>query len=98
MPRINYEISDIIAGIPGSPDESGFDISLSKSYDDIREARFEEDSSISFGIWERELKKADWDLAEQLCVETLKTKSKDFQVVKRMRRIQLNPQTMEVKK
>ncbi len=80
MPRTNYEISDLIAEIPGSPDNVGFDISLSKPYDDIKDARFEEDDSVSFGIWERELKKADLESVEQLCVDALKTKSKDFQI------------------
>ena len=81
MSRVNYEIPDLLAGIPGSPDEVGYDISLSKIYDDIKDARFEEDGSVSFGIWERELKKADWDLVEQLTVDALKDKSKDFQIV-----------------
>ena len=81
MDRIKYEITDILAGIAGSPDEVGYDVSVSKVYDDIKHARFEEDSSVSFGVWERELKKADWELTEKLAVEALKTKSKDFQIL-----------------
>ena len=81
MNRINYEVSELLAGIPGSPDEVGYDVSVSKIYDDIKNAKFDEDSSVSFGIWERELKKADWELTEKLAVDALKTKSKDFQIV-----------------
>lgn len=81
MNRIKYEISDILAGIPGSMDEVGYDVSVSKIYDDIKNAKFEEDSSVSFGIWEHELKKADWELTERLTVDALKTKSKDFQIL-----------------
>ncbi len=81
MSREIYDNSDLLAKIPESPDEVGYDISISKVYDDIKNARFEEDSSVSFGVWERELKKADWALTEQLCVDALKTKSKDFQIL-----------------
>lgn len=81
MPRVKYDVSDLISGIVGSPDEVGYDISISKTYDDIRNARFEEDGSVSFGIWERALKKADWEEVERLSVEALKEKSKDFQIV-----------------
>lgn len=81
MSREIYDNFDLLAKIPESPDEVGYDISISKVYDDIKNARFEEDSSVSFGVWERELKKADWALTEQLCVDALKTKSKDFQIL-----------------
>ena len=81
MNRITYEISELLSGITGTPDEAGYDISVSKIYDDIKTSRFEEDASVSFGIWEHELKKADWELTEKLCVDALKTKSKDFQIL-----------------
>lgn len=81
MDRINYEIQDITAGIMGSPSGVGDDISLTHAYDDIKEARFSEDDSVSFGIWERELKKADWSLVEKLSVDAIRNKSKDFQIL-----------------
>ena len=81
MNRITYDISDILQPIENSQNGVGKDISLSKIYDDIKNARFEEDSSVSQGIWERELKKADWELTEKLCIEAIKTKSKDFQIL-----------------
>ena len=49
-------------------------------YDQIREARREEDSNLSQGIWQTEFKKADWQLVEKLCVDTLVTRSKDLQI------------------
>ncbi len=81
MNRKVYKNSELLAKIPESPDEVGYNISISKVYDEIKNARFEEDSSVSFGVWQRELKKADWALTEQLCVDALKNKSKDFQIL-----------------
>ena len=49
-------------------------------YDQIREARREEDDNLSQGVWERELKKADFIAVEQLCANVLEFRSKDLQV------------------
>ena len=81
MNRHQYNISNILKEIDGSPNSVGFDISLSRTYDEIKEARFEEDDSVSFGVWERDLKKADWQKVEKLCVEALESQSKDLQIV-----------------
>jgi type VI secretion system protein ImpA len=50
-------------------------------YDEIREARREEDDTLSQGIWERDLKKADFVLTENLCANALEFRSKDIQIV-----------------
>jgi type VI secretion system ImpA family protein len=50
-------------------------------YDEIREARSEEDASLSRGIWARELKKADWSEVLRLCQKVLETETKDLQIV-----------------
>lgn len=81
MSRIKYSILDILKDIENPKDICGEDLTLSKIYDDIKEARFEEDETLSFGVWEHDLKKADWEKVEQLCVEALITKSKDLQIV-----------------
>ena len=81
MNRVKYEVSDLLLEIAGTPDGVGYDISLSKIYDDIKDARFEEDDSVSFGVWERELKKADWILTEKLSIEAIKGKSKDIRII-----------------
>lgn len=50
-------------------------------YDQIKEAREEEDATLSQGVWERDLKKADWELVRHLCTDALETRTKDLQVV-----------------
>ncbi|CAO5674513.1 MAG: hypothetical protein HEEMFOPI_00073 [Holosporales bacterium] len=50
-------------------------------YDEIKEARREDDDSLSQGIWVRDLKKADFPLVEQLCGQTLEFRSKDIQII-----------------
>ncbi|MDR3031069.1 MAG: type VI secretion system ImpA family N-terminal domain-containing protein [Holosporales bacterium] len=81
MNRINYSIEDVLKNIGDSPNVCGEDLSLSQIYDAIRDARFEEDERLSLGVWERDLKKADWVLVEKICIETLITKSKDLQII-----------------
>lgn len=49
-------------------------------YDQIKEARREDDASLSMGIWETEIKKADWLLVEKICSDVLHNQSKDIQV------------------
>lgn len=75
----NFE--NIFKEIEGSPDGMGYDITLSRIYDEIKEAKFEEDDTVSFGIWERDLKKADWPKSIQLCSEALEKQSKDLQIL-----------------
>ena len=50
-------------------------------YDSIREARLQEDESLPQGVWQRDLKKADWGKVEALCVDALVTHTKDLQIV-----------------
>ncbi|MDR1333018.1 MAG: type VI secretion system ImpA family N-terminal domain-containing protein [Holosporales bacterium] len=80
MSRVQISLDAIVAEIGGSPDGVGYDVSLTKIYDEIKDARFEEDHSVSLGVWERELKRADWGLAEKLAFEALVEKSKDLQI------------------
>jgi len=49
-------------------------------YQRIVEARREDDSSLPQGIWEQPLKRADWALVEQLCMDALSHRSKDLQI------------------
>ena len=81
MVRSLYKIEDIFNEIAGSPDGVGYDLSLSKIYDDIKDARFEEDDRLSQGIWERDLKKADWNAVEKLSSDALIDQSKDLQII-----------------
>ncbi|MBC8462198.1 MAG: type VI secretion system protein TssA [Deltaproteobacteria bacterium] len=50
------------------------------TYDDIQEARREDDPNLPQGIWEAPLKKADWRTVQDLCLEALETRSKDLQI------------------
>lgn len=80
MPRIQFSIDDILKEIPNSSDGAGVDLSLTSTYDEIKNARYEEDDSLSFGIWKRDLKKADWALVEKLSFEALKDQTKSLQI------------------
>ena len=49
------------------------------TYDRIQEAR-KEDADLPQGVWERELKKADWNEVRDVCLEALESRSKDLQI------------------
>jgi type VI secretion system protein ImpA len=50
------------------------------TYDRIREARREDDATLTQGIYKTELKKADWREVERICAEALAHRSKDIQI------------------
>jgi type VI secretion system protein ImpA len=69
---------DLLNPIPGdSP--SGENVRYAPVYDQIREARREEED-VAQGEWQTELKKADWVVVVKLAGETLAKKSKDLQI------------------
>jgi type VI secretion system ImpA family protein len=49
-------------------------------YDAIREARRDEDPNLSQGVWQTDVKRADWHLVENLCTHALATQTKDLQI------------------
>lgn len=67
------------SALPTGPG-AGEDLRYAGLYDQIREARTEEDASLSLGIWEHELKRADWSTVESLCSQALGEQTKDLQV------------------
>ena len=69
---------DLLNPIPG-PNPSGENLRYAPVYDQIKEARREEDE-INQGEWTTALKKADWVLVVKLCSEALAKKSKDLQL------------------
>lgn len=81
MNRTTYSIDDILKPVENSANACGEDLSLSTVYDSIKSARFEEDERLSLGVWERDLKKADWELVERLCIDALKNESKDLRIL-----------------
>ncbi len=50
------------------------------TYDRIQEARRQEDPQLPVGVWEHELKEADWQLVSTLCTESLEHRTKDLQI------------------
>jgi len=59
---------------------AGKDLRYDNTYDLIREARREDDASLPQGVWERELKRADWEKVRDLCREAIENRSKDLQI------------------
>lgn len=49
-------------------------------YDQIKEARREDDPTLSQGVWQFTLKKADWAAVENLCCQALINQTKDLQI------------------
>jgi type VI secretion system protein ImpA len=49
-------------------------------YDDIKLLRERDDPTLPQGVWQRELKKADWPGVAQLCQSALETRTKDLQL------------------
>lgn len=74
-----YTISDLTNPIPGE-NPSGKSLRYEETYDRIREARREDDGTLSRGVWEYDLKRSDWSEVESVGVEALISKTKDLQI------------------
>ncbi|MFL9921717.1 type VI secretion system protein TssA [Paraburkholderia fungorum] len=63
-------------------DDSGAGVSLRYDavYQQIRDARHQDDATLPMGEWERPLIKADWKAVASLCSGALGNRSKDFQL------------------
>lgn len=64
----------------GFIDDVGEDLTYTSVYDDIRNARYEEDEQLSQGVWEHDIARADWNKVKSLCVDAIKNRSKDLQI------------------
>jgi len=71
--------SQLLEPIPGD-DICGADMSFSGAFDEIREARRQDDSSLAQGDWETDLKIAQWPRVKELAEDILSRQSKDMQV------------------
>ena len=49
-------------------------------YEQVREARREDDANLPQGVWQSELKRPDWGAVEALCCDALRQRSKDLQL------------------
>lgn len=71
---------DLLNPIDGD-NPSGKSLRYERVYDQIKEARTEDDESIPSGDWQRQVKRADFALVIKLAGEALATKSKDLQLL-----------------
>ncbi len=58
----------------------GVPIRYEPEYDILREARREDDASLPAGVWQTDIKRADWDKVQHLAETVLRTRSKDLVV------------------
>jgi type VI secretion system protein ImpA len=70
---------ELLAPIAGD-NPSGKDVAFEQIYEDIKEARRQDDASLAQGEWKAELKVAQWPKARDLCIEVLTHQGKDLQV------------------
>ncbi|HEV7921531.1 MAG TPA: type VI secretion system protein TssA [Thermoanaerobaculia bacterium] len=67
--------------LPISEDRpAGESLRFDPVYDEIKRLREQDDPTLPQGVWQRELKKADWKAVASLCSDTLATRTKDLQV------------------
>jgi type VI secretion system protein ImpA len=67
--------------LPISEDRpAGESLRFDPVFDEIKRLREQDDPSLPQGVWQRELKKADWSAVAALCADTLATRTKDLQV------------------
>jgi type VI secretion system protein ImpA len=75
----SLDIDKYLVPCPGD-NPAGETLRYEGTYDRIQEARKEEPAELPQGIWERELKKANWEEVKNQCLEVLENRSKDIQV------------------
>jgi type VI secretion system protein ImpA len=78
-PELRERQAALLAPIPGNQ-PCGIWLRHDSVYQQIAEARREDDPSLPQGIWEQAPKRADWALVEHLCQEALTQRSKDLQI------------------
>lgn len=71
-------VARLLEPIPGdSP--GGIDLRF-QGYSAIEEARRNENARLPQGVWQREVKQADWPRVEQLCIDALASHTKDLRI------------------
>ncbi|HEX7154203.1 MAG TPA: type VI secretion system protein TssA [Thermoanaerobaculia bacterium] len=67
--------------VPIAPETpAGESLRFDAVYDDVKRLREHDDATLPQGVWQRELKRADWPAVAQLCSEALEKRSKDLQL------------------
>lgn len=68
---------DLLAPLAGD-DPCGASLRYEGTFDAVRDARRDEDPNLPQGVWETDVKRADWPAVARLCEDALATKSKDL--------------------
>jgi type VI secretion system ImpA family protein len=76
---VTLAVEPLLLPIPGQR-PAGESLRFDRLYDEIRRLREEEDSTLPQGIWQHELKRADWPAVAAVCSEALTTRTKDLQI------------------
>lgn len=74
------EFLELLDDIPGD-DPCGKSLKYDLLYDKIREARREDDPRLSQGVWQTEIKRANWIEVKKMTFQALKERTKDLQLV-----------------
>ncbi|WP_292933634.1 type VI secretion system protein TssA [Noviherbaspirillum sp.] len=72
-------ISDLLVPVSDAQ-PCGEDLSFSAEFDQIQEARREDDPNVDYGAWQTTLKQADWPAVIACCTDLLRTRSKDLRL------------------
>ena len=59
---------------------SGESLRFDPAYDEVKRLREEDDPTLPQGVWQRELKKADWNGVAARCTDLLTKRTKDLQI------------------
>ncbi|MBN8972380.1 MAG: type VI secretion system ImpA family N-terminal domain-containing protein [Rhizobiales bacterium] len=65
LKKASEQIPSLLTPIKGK-EPSGRYLQYEHYYDQLRNSRIEEDETLALGVWQRELKKADWGKVEEL--------------------------------
>ncbi len=76
---LSLDLPSLLVPLSGTT-PCGEPLRYSQIYDDIREARREDDPVLSQGVWITDYKKADWEAVDALCQNALRHTSKDLQI------------------
>jgi type VI secretion system protein ImpA len=79
LASLREQLPALLAPIPGA-DPAGHDLQQEPEFAVLHEARREDDSSLPMGVWESELKRADWGKVEMLASDLLGHRGKDLTV------------------
>lgn len=77
--QAKYTVEMLLLPIEGE-NSCGLSLRHDPLYDKIREARREDDDTVSRGVWQFDLKRADWFEVENLAGDALASQTKDLQI------------------